>query len=279
MNQNEQNNSSSASPSPEIKPKLEAVPPEPELQPPQSVIIRRQVITTAGTIEENVEEAKVETGIVSDESSVVKTSESPPANDLNGDEEIIVPNHHQPPSSEMVQYDDEQTTSSVAAVVEQTAYADDSNQQSYNNNSVAGTPSAAENVIATEDYASSHHPASDYQQQQQHQHHQQQHHHHHHPSVHHFAVEITPNGAVQQVTIEAQGEYVDLESVNATQYNGHYNSNDGQQYLQQHQYEQFQNYPIERTNDSDHSPPNTSSLLYRNNDPNLGSSRYSVSDF
>ncbi|RZC35764.1 transcription factor GATA-4-like [Asbolus verrucosus] len=77
----------------EIKPKVEVK----AEQPAQSVIIRRQVITTAGTIEENIEEARIEQ-IAGEE--IVKTSESPVQNAQEQDQN----------NSQIVQYED-QTTS------------------------------------------------------------------------------------------------------------------------------------------------------------------------
>lgn len=65
--------------------------------------------------------------------------------------------------------------------------------------------------------------------------------------------------------VETQADYASLEPA---QYNGY---NNGHQYLSQHQYQDM--YAIERTT-GDSPPVNT--VLYRDNDPNLSSSRYQV---
>ncbi|KAJ8918271.1 hypothetical protein NQ315_014141 [Exocentrus adspersus] len=65
-------------------------------------------------------------------------------------------------------------------------------------------------------------------------------------------------------TVEQQADYANLETA---QYNNGYAN--GPQYLAQHQYQDM--YTIDRT--TGESPP-ANTLLYRNNDPNLASSRY-----
>ncbi|XP_063902854.1 uncharacterized protein LOC135122539 isoform X6 [Zophobas morio] len=86
----EQNESPASS---DMKPKLEETT-ETE-QPTPSVIIRRQVITTRGTIEENVEEARIEQ-IAGEE--IVKTSESPVPE---------TPQEQEHSSSQIVQYEEQ----------------------------------------------------------------------------------------------------------------------------------------------------------------------------
>lgn len=69
--------------------------------------------------------------------------------------------------------------------------------------------------------------------------------------------------------VEPTADYANLETA---QYNNGYTN--GPQYLTQHQYQDM--YGIERP--AGESPP-ANNLLYRDNDPNLGSSRYQVSTF
>lgn len=66
--------------------------------------------------------------------------------------------------------------------------------------------------------------------------------------------------------VEPQADYANLETA---QYNNGYTN--GPQYLTQHQYQDM--YSIERA--AGESPP-ANTLLYRDNDPNLASSRYQV---
>lgn len=77
------------------------------------------------------------------------------------------------------------------------------------------------------------------------------------------AVQIEP----LSTAVESPGDYANLETA---QYNNGYTN--GPQYLTQHQYQDM--YSIERA--TGESPP-ANTLLYRDNDPNLASSRYQVS--
>lgn len=185
--------------------KLEETP-ETEQQP-TSVIMRRQVITTAGTIEENIEEEQ----IAGEE--IVNTSESP----------------------------EEQEQKNVQIV----QYEEQNSEQNYEESGqvyVTGT------VITTEGYSTQ----TDYPQNQ------------------YTTLELPANATI--TTIE--GDYAELESVNNSTYSGQYSGNDGTQYIH-HQYQtpaQYSTYNVERAES-----PQTA--LYRDTDPNLASSRYTVSFF
>lgn len=196
----------------DIKPKIER---EKEAEPPtQSVIIRRQVITTAGTIEENIEETKIEQ-IAGEE--VVNTSESPEEQVISEEGTTIV--HYEEQTTPDQNYDDSQSLYVTEA------------------------------VITTEGYPSQ----GDYHQQPQ-------------------TVAYTTTLDMQQpnaITIES-AEYAQLESVNNPHYNGPY-ENEAAQFLH-HQYpNQYSGYSDDKTGII-----NPQAALYRDTDPNLGSSRYQV---
>lgn len=196
----------------DVKPKIEK---DKEVEPPpQSVIIRRQVITTAGTIEENIEETKIEQ-IAGEE--VVNTSEPQ-------EEQVITEE-----GTTIVQYEEETAP-----------------DQNYDE---AQSVYVTEAVITTEGYPSQ----ADYHQQSQ-------------------TVAYTTSLDMQQsnaITIEP-AEYAQLESVNNPHYNGPY-ENEASQFLH-HQYpNQYPGYSDDKAGIL-----NPQTALYRDTDPNLGSSRYQV---
>ncbi|XP_044267553.1 GATA-binding factor 3-like isoform X2 [Tribolium madens] len=180
-----------------------------------SVIIRRQVITTAGTIEDNIEDPRIEQ-IAGEE--VVNTSDSPVQQVASEQEQNNV--------VQIVQYEEQPTS-----------------EQNYEE----GAQQVF--VCTTEGYSSQ----AEYPQQE---------------TVAYTTLNI-PANAQAIATIETT-EYADLDSVNNSTYNDQYAGNDAAQYIQ-HYPADYGSYPGQRTGAES---PQTA--LFRNTDPNLASSRYSV---
>lgn len=207
-----------------------------------SVIIRRQVITTAGTIEQPPPEPKIEQ-VAAEE--VVKTSTSTP---LNGS-----PQEPSPVASQDIQqYEEHSTLAEVQYEVEPQHFSE-------------------QGVVSTEQYSTAN---QEYSQEQ--------------PIEYTTTIETANiQGSVPHIQIEGvqfseshddvkvSVKYTDLDSVSSAQYQASHFTADGNQYLHQPQYQQYQSYGIAQGPDD--SPPN--SVLYKS-DPNLSAARiYQVSYF
>lgn len=201
-----------------------------------SVIIRRQVITTAGTIEENIEEPKIEQ-VAAEE--VVKTSTSTPITGSPQEATSVTP-------QEVQQFEEQ------SRQVEEQHY-EVEQQQHF-------TEQTEQYPVTTQEYQVQEQPieytttveVATIQ-----------------GSVPHIQIEGTQY-AEQQEEAKVGVEYTNLDSVPSSQYQPTHFTGDNNQYIthQQFQNPQFQNYGIAR--EPEDSPPN--SVLFKN-DPNLASSR------
>lgn len=222
----------------------------PEQEKMSSVIIRpqlRQVITTAGTIEESVEEPKIEQ-VVAEE--IVKTSTSTPISGSPQEPTSV-------PPQEVQQYEEQPQQTEEHYEVEQ-------QQQHFQEQAVVA---AEQYPVTTQEYQVQEQPIEyttsvEVASMQ--------------GTVPHIQIEGAHYGEAQQEETKVGVEYTNLDTVPSAQYQqaGHF-SNDGSPFIHQQQqpFQQFQNYGIARGPED--SPP--SSVLYKN-DPNLASSRmYQVS--
>lgn len=204
----------------DVKSEPEPEPQQPHQQHPSSVIMRRQVITTAGTIEEETK------------------TEQP-----------------SPPDNTMKASDASAENSPQDGTIQAAQYQESSDGQSR----PAFEPDARFPVTTTEGYSN----PNDYQNVS---------------DDIQYTVEIQGHlhnipmtGTHYDATEDPKGQitYANLESVSSPfPNNQHYNATDAASYIQQHQYQNYQQHYTSRSPDD--SPP--SSLVHRS-DPTLASSR------
>ncbi|KAF2880246.1 hypothetical protein ILUMI_25924 [Ignelater luminosus] len=202
-----------------------------------SVIIRRQVITTAGTIEENIEEPKIEQ-VAAEE--IVKTSTSTPITGSPQEASSVTPQD--------VQQFEEQSRQ-----VEEQHY--EVEQQQHFTEQTEQYPVTTQGYQQVQEQPLEYTTTVEVATIQ--------------GNVPHIQIEGTQY-AEQQEEAKVGVEYTNLDSVPAAQFQPTHFTGDGNQYIshQQFQSSQFQNYGIAR--EPEDSPPN--SVLFKN-DPNLASSR------
>ncbi|XP_025829813.1 GATA-binding factor 6-B-like isoform X2 [Agrilus planipennis] len=234
-----------------------------EAEQPSTVIIRRQVITSAGTIEETLENAPIK---VEDGSKKTLNNGATTTNNTNNKS---LENASKTSSPERVQQSEDNNNQ------QQQNFELDRQQQQQQQQSNSQQQQRLfneQNVITTtEQYVNNNQEYRQVPEQ---------------TIQYTTTVEVPSVGTIQHIQIEGTTyptaeaaaedpkhvEYTNLESVSSTQYpnSQHFPADGNHQYISQGQYQQqqYQSYTVARENDD--SPPNT--LLYKD-DPNLASSR------